>query len=320
MDHHSDLEELLEDSPAPQRAWSFPSRVLLVLGLVAVAGLALSGSKGVGLRSKSGSFVGLQALEDGDEADDDVDDDVTTSNCFQAGMYYADPVKLDASERTVEFSAELCQQRCQVVPECSHFTFWPDGGCLLTGEASYTKAAPMKYAETMTGPKFCPGAVQAAQEAIAAAKAGSGLQQADASGLQDSTDAMDAGLHAAAAATSGLQQSLVHSGIKQAESNWAADDDTPKTAVAAVSPGVNGTTCSAYPACVDVGIKEGNCCPNADDVILGCCNGFPKTLEQVTIKIGTECSKYPKCVALNITGGCCPTHEGLMLGCCDAAM
>jgi len=54
MDHHSDLEELLEDSPAPQRAWSFPSRVLLVLGLVAVAGLALSGSKGVGLRSKSG--------------------------------------------------------------------------------------------------------------------------------------------------------------------------------------------------------------------------------------------------------------------------
>ena len=28
-------------------------------------------------------------------------------------------------------------------------------------------------------------------------------------------------------------------------------------------------------------IQEGNCCPNADDVILGCCNGFPKTLEQV---------------------------------------
>ena len=67
------------------------------------------------------------------------------------------------------------------------------------------------------------GAVQAAQEAIAAAKAGSGLQQADASGLQDSTDAMDAGLHAAAAATSGLQQSLVDSGIKQADaSGWCA--------------------------------------------------------------------------------------------------
>jgi len=46
-------------------------------------------------------------------------------------MYYADPVKLDASERTVEFSAELCQQRCQVVPECSHFTFWPDPGTII---------------------------------------------------------------------------------------------------------------------------------------------------------------------------------------------
>ena len=38
--------------------------------------------------------------------------------------------------RSVEFSAEACQTRCQVVPECSHFTFWPDGGCLLTGEES----------------------------------------------------------------------------------------------------------------------------------------------------------------------------------------
>ena len=53
---------------------------------------------------------------------------------LKVGMYYADPVKLDASERTVEFSAELCQQRCQVVPECSHFTFWPDPGTGLIEE------------------------------------------------------------------------------------------------------------------------------------------------------------------------------------------
>ena len=46
----------------------------------------------------------------------------------QVGMYYANPVKLDATERTVETSAELCQQRCQVMPDCSHFTFWPDPG------------------------------------------------------------------------------------------------------------------------------------------------------------------------------------------------
>ena len=42
--------------------------------------------------------------------------------------------------RTVEFSAEACQQRCQVLDDCAHFTFWPDGGCLLTAEISYPKA------------------------------------------------------------------------------------------------------------------------------------------------------------------------------------
>ena len=57
MDRHSDLEELLEETAPPQRTWSFPSRVLLVLGLVAVAGLALHGSKGAGLRSKSGGLA-----------------------------------------------------------------------------------------------------------------------------------------------------------------------------------------------------------------------------------------------------------------------
>ena len=35
-----------------------------------------------------------------------------------------------------------------------------DGGCLLTGEVSYVKAAPFKFSSTVTGPKFCPGAVQ----------------------------------------------------------------------------------------------------------------------------------------------------------------
>jgi hypothetical protein len=55
----------------------------------------------------------------------------TCTPILKVGMYYADPVKLDASERTVEFSAELCQQRCQVVPDCSHFTFWPDPGTII---------------------------------------------------------------------------------------------------------------------------------------------------------------------------------------------
>ena len=41
----------------------------------------------------------------------------------------------------------------------------------------------------------------------------------------------------------------------KAESAWGASADVKKV-VATVSAGVNGTMCSAYPACVDVGIKD----------------------------------------------------------------
>ena len=29
--------------------------------------------------------------------------------------------------------------------------------------------------------------------------------------------------------------------------------------------------------------QDGNCCPNDDKVSLGCCNGFPKVVEEVQI-------------------------------------
>eukprot|EP00438_Fugacium_kawagutii_P035665 Skav205022 [mRNA] locus=scaffold1026:292214:296509:- [translate_table: standard] len=163
-------------------------------------------------------------------------------------MYYADPVKMDATERTVELSAELCQQRCQ------------DGGCLLTGEASYAKATPFKYSATTSGPKFCPGTGERRKSVgpllflfrlwspnmacLIACLIAIGdvtlllrsVRIPSSSAIQDAKDA-----------------------IAEAESAWAAgDDDKSKTEaeVVAVSPGVNGTMCSAYPACVDVGIKE----------------------------------------------------------------
>ncbi len=60
----------------------------------------------------SGEFLGL--------------DEEETESCFTMGMYYAQPVKLANSARTIETTAELCQQRCQVVEECTQFTFWPD--------------------------------------------------------------------------------------------------------------------------------------------------------------------------------------------------
>ena len=36
-------------------------------------------------------------------------------DCFQQGMFYSDPVKMEGTERTVELAADACQQRCQVI-------------------------------------------------------------------------------------------------------------------------------------------------------------------------------------------------------------
>ncbi|CAJ1333113.1 unnamed protein product [Effrenium voratum] len=359
MARYSDSEvELLTDAPVAR--WSFPKAAAVILGGVGVLGVAAAGFKGSkGLRSKSGSFVGLEGLDE-------------VSNCFAQGMFYTSPHKMDGTERSVEFSAEACQTRCQVVPECSHFTFWPDGGCLLTGEESSVKAAPFKFSATVTGPKFCAEAVEAAQDAITAAgDAASGLVQpvADATsglvqpvaeaastvhgGWPDSSDvadatsglvqpAADAAANAANAVTSQVQDAKsswgasiqqaadsVSSGVQQASgavsdaangavdaANGALGAATEAVQKVVATVGVNGTACSAYPACVSVGITEGDCCPNTDKVSLGCCAGFPKEVLEVKIAPGSECSMFPQCMALNITGACCPTPEGVKLGCC----
>ncbi|CAL1140306.1 unnamed protein product [Cladocopium goreaui] len=271
---NSDLEELLEDFPAErlERPRRFAILKALAVGVVVLAALGFLTVKVGGLQKASREFLALEETEE--------------KPCFQVGMYYADPVKLDASERTVEFSAELCQQRCQVVPECSHFTFWPDGGCLLTGEASAIKAAPFKFSGTKVGPKFCQEAIDAANAAIDAAAAQVDGEEAGLPTLAPAKEATEADIHEAA------------------------------VAITQMLPGVNGTSCSAYPACVTAGIKEGECCPNAEKVSLGCCDGFPKVVPQVQILLGSECEKFPACAKLNMTGGCCPTPDGVKLGCC----
>ncbi|CAJ1419080.1 unnamed protein product [Effrenium voratum] len=361
MDRHSDTEELLSDAPRAPKTWVFPRAAAAILGGVGLLGVGFVGLKSSpGLRSKSRNYLGLEAVE-----------------CFEQGMFYTSPHKLDSTERSVELSAEACQTRCQVVPECSHFTYWPDGGCLLTGEESYVKAAPFKYSATVTGPKFCKEAIEAAQDAVSAAgEAASGLVQpvadatsglvqpvADAtSGLvQPVADAVNGGwpdssaVHgawpdssavsdAASSAVGAANDAVDAVNSKDAQSSWgasiqhAADSVTSgvQGAASAVADaatgavgsateavqkvvatvGLNGTACSAYPACVSVGITEGDCCPNTDKVSLGCCAGFPKMVEEVKIAAGSECTLFPQCMSLNITGACCPTPEGVRLGCC----
>ena len=259
----SDVELLLEDQRQERRSFAFPRRVALALGcvgLVTVGVLARGGARG--LRSKSGAFVVLDA----------------TADCFEASTYYSSPIKMAGTERTSEMTQEACQQRCFSVDGCAHFTFWPDGGCLLTDESSVASPAPEKYAETVSGPPYC-------------------------------------GEKPAAADTD------VDIDIEDGEEKASVDTPTlaPVPTVAPlVVPGINGTTCAKYPACVAHGIEEGNCCPNDDNVALGCCMGFPPVVTAPKIAAGTECSSFPSCVALNITGACCPTPDGTRLGCCDS--
>ena len=200
---HSDLEELLEETEQPQRKWSFPKRVLVILGVVGLSGLAVLSFRGKGLRSNSKAFVSFQ------EADD-------VAGCFDQGMYYANPAKLPGTERTVEMTPELCQQRCQVVDGCAQFTFWPDGGCLLTGEGSTLKSAPAKYAGTMHGPKFCQSAIDAANAQINKAAQIAEVANAGDSGLQPLTDDTSGLQPIADAGTSGLQAVYGASGLQEA--------------------------------------------------------------------------------------------------------
>ena len=256
----SDVELLLE-AERPEHRFAFPRRVALVLGcvgLVTVGILARGGARG--LRSKSDAFVVLEENAD----------------CFEAATYYKSPIKMDGTERTSEMTLEACQQRCLSVDGCAHFTFWPDGGCLLTDESSVASPAPEKHAETVSGPPYCgekPPAVE--------------------------SDA----------------------GTDMEEEEVKASVETPALApVPTVAPvaGINGTTCAKYPACVALGIEEGNCCPNDDSVALGCCMGFAPVIAAPKIAAGTECSSFPACVTLNLTGACCPAPDGTRLGCCDS--
>lgn len=61
--------------------------------------------------------------------------------CSQQGMYFADPIDLLGTTRTSEPSAAACRVRCRRHATCEHFTWWPDGGCHLTGKESTLQKA-----------------------------------------------------------------------------------------------------------------------------------------------------------------------------------
>eukprot|EP00930_Biecheleria_cincta_P036833 TRINITY_DN25247_c0_g1_i1.p1 TRINITY_DN25247_c0_g1~~TRINITY_DN25247_c0_g1_i1.p1 ORF type:complete len:266 (-),score=56.18 TRINITY_DN25247_c0_g1_i1:190-987(-) len=180
--------------------------------------------------------------------------DALDLDCYKKGMFYADPIKLPGSARTDEANHTACQARCAATSGCSHFTFWPDGGCLLTGVVSSLKASPEELSGSVVGPKVC------TFEAVTT------LPPVD-----WSIDVPPPVVPDANAVT--VYDSFI---------------PTVDPAIVNKSAGVNGTACSAYPECAALQMT-GNCCPNDEGVALGCCS--PGVLEvAVALQDGTVIS------------------------------
>eukprot|EP00439_Symbiodinium_sp_Y106_P047384 s3007_g6.t1 len=156
-------------------------------------------------------------------------------DCFKVGMYYSGPARLPSLPRTVQRDAQACQAECMMQMGCQYFTFWPDGGCLLTGWGATLKATPTRFAQTVTGPKECP------------------LTRPTAMDESPVLEEWDPSVDGAAPAPPTLPR-----------------DPEFQIVVAGQLPGVNGTHCAAYPACRAVKMS-GDCCPNAEGVVLDCC-------------------------------------------------
>lgn len=246
--------------------------------------------------------------------------DEVQSACFKKGMFYTGPVKLSGTEKTTELSALDCQTRCAQTSGCEHFTFWPDGGCLLTGTQSMLKAAGFKYSESVVGPKVCDMEVPIGISCTANynTKVGENLCCYQPGVLEDLKNACPS----AAPLCVGYEMNRRYGVcVPVPTAPPLKEEGIPALpVVTTIAPtGTNGTTCESYPACTAAGLA-GECCPNGDGVALSCCSGFPPVAVQLAVVVGTECKAFPGCVRLNITeGGCCPTPDGARLGCCDEA-
>eukprot|EP00933_Yihiella_yeosuensis_P070201 TRINITY_DN7788_c0_g1_i1.p1 TRINITY_DN7788_c0_g1~~TRINITY_DN7788_c0_g1_i1.p1 ORF type:complete len:632 (+),score=130.23 TRINITY_DN7788_c0_g1_i1:157-2052(+) len=93
-------------------------------------------------------------------AEEDAEEEVesnSSGDCFHAGTYYLEPGgrhALPGTRRIKVHSAEDCQSACAATTGCGHFSFWADGGCLLTSPRAY--ARHHKY--STGGPNSCTGA------------------------------------------------------------------------------------------------------------------------------------------------------------------
>jgi len=148
-------EEESDDAPKTknQLRWVLP--MMIVLSLAFLGGVSLTrGTSPSQDDSRSKQQPGGSDLRAA-ERRQELETDVVDLECYKKGMSYTDPVHLPGSARTDEANHIACQARCAATSGCSHFTFWPDGGCLLTGGDSSLKASPENLSGSVVGPKVC---------------------------------------------------------------------------------------------------------------------------------------------------------------------
>ena len=215
---------------------------------------------------------------------------------------------------------------------------------MITGSESRAKAAPPRFHATVSGPSQCGGSESAPESASISVGVPSDISDGANGGLLPPADG---GLDIS---SSGLLESGSSGLVTDFQRLGAGPEDSKPKAVPTVLPadikavptqlpakidataeaptlppvkmlsGVNGTMCSKYPACVAVGIKEGSCCPTEANVNLGCCIGIQEgAADGSKVSKDAECSIYPACMKLGLTGACCPAPNGAKLGCCDGA-
>lgn len=75
-------------------------------------------------------------------------------DCLQHGVYYTERWgghHMAGTQRTKVSDADICQAKCAAHPGCGHFSFWSDGGCLLTSDSAFAKS----HHGVIAGPATC---------------------------------------------------------------------------------------------------------------------------------------------------------------------
>jgi len=87
--------------------------------------------------------------------------------CTVTGEYWTPAME---NKKTIQASWRWCQAACKAEPECAHFAFWPDGGCMLQdGNSTVVKSTSQCYeaatdatnattcdgSKVISGPKEC---------------------------------------------------------------------------------------------------------------------------------------------------------------------